>query len=188
MQRALCVKNVSCRGVPRGVGPGGRSEHMYSPPNTPQIKVFCDLRGGNYWEYLHHHKGKISQVPMEKIASIPWHTCDFKIPAPPYLRFHTCDISCVLAIFGILAIFRVKPYLRFFSQVCFTKSQVWRAKGTACAQYRKYSKAKIASMSTLWQHQIASMLRGNRKYANSESQVCQDQIASIPKANRKYSK
>ena len=135
-----------------------------------------------------HHKGKISQVPMEKISSMSWHTCDFKIPAPPYLRFLYAIFSCVLAIFVILAIFRVKPYLRFFSQACFKKSQVWRAKGTACAQYRKYSKAKIASMPTLWQHQIASMVRGNRKYANSESQVCQDQIASIPKANRKYSK
>ena len=123
---------------------------------------------------------------MEKIASMSWHTCDFKIPAPPYLRFHTCDISCVLAIFGILAIFRAKPYLRFFSQVCFTKSQVWRAKGTACAQYRKYSKAKITSMSTLCQDQIASMVRGNRKYANSESQVFQEQIASISIANHKY--
>ena len=135
-----------------------------------------------------HHKGKISQVPMEKIASMSWHTCDFKIPAPPYLRFLYAIFSRVLAIFGILAIFRVKPCLRFFSQVCFTKSQVWRVKGTACAQYRKYSKAKIASVSTLCQDQIASVLRDNRKYANSESQVFQDQIASIPKANRKYSK
>ena len=124
---------------------------------------------------------------MEKIASMPWHTCDFKIPAPPYLRFHTCDISCVLAIFGILAIFRVKAYLRFFSQVCFTKSQVWRAKGTACAQYRKYSKAKITSMvSTLCQDQITSMSIVNHKYSKSKSQVFQEQIASIPSKNRKY--
>ena len=123
---------------------------------------------------------------MEKIASIPHHTCDFKICAPPYLRFLYAIFSRVLAIFVILAIFRVKPYLRFYSQVCFTKSQVWRAKGTACAQYRKYSKAKITSMPTLCQDQIASMSRGNRKYANSESQVFQEQIASIPRANRKY--
>ena len=81
-------------------------------------------------KYTHYHKGKISQVPMEKIASIPEHTCDFKIPAPPYLRFLHAIFSSVLAIFVILAIFRVKPYLRFYSQVCFTKSQVWRAKGT----------------------------------------------------------
>ena len=123
---------------------------------------------------------------MEKIASIPDHTCDFKIVAPPYLRFLYAIFSCVLAIFVILAIFRVKPYLRFYSQVCFTKSQVWRAKGTACTQYRKYSKAKIASMPTLCQDQIASMSRENRKYAKSESQVFQEQIASIPSKNRKY--
>ena len=75
---------------------------------------------------MHHHKGKISQVPMEKIASMPWHTCDFKIPAPPYLRFLYAIFSYVLAIFVILAIFRVKPYLRFFSQACFMRMSICR--------------------------------------------------------------
>ena len=80
---------------------------------------------------------------------MPDHTCDFKIPAPSYLRFLFVIFSSVLAISCILVIFCVKPYLRFESQVWFTKSQVWRAKRTTCVQYRKYVKDKIASMPRL---------------------------------------
>ena len=93
-------------------------------------------------------QGKNIASTHEKITSIPWHACDFKIYAPPYLWFLYVIFSCVLAIFFILAIFRVKPCLRFITSIP-------RAN-------RKYSKSK----SQVFQVRIASMSKSN------QPQVC----------------
>lgn len=64
---------------------------------------------------------------------MPHHACDFKIPAPPYLRPGTCDFLCVLEIFFILA----KKNLSTFTTMTTTRTRppdpiLFRATAHAC--------------------------------------------------------
>ena len=140
------------------------------------IRIVLFITREKYRKYL-WKKSQVCHGILAILKSLRHHTCDF------YLRFfvctcdfcHTCDISCktILAIFFASMLHEIasmegqRDRLRTISQVFQDKN-------------RKYANTM--------QRQIASMLRGNRKYANSKSQVFQEQIASIPKANRKYSK